>query len=154
VNVGLGVEREWEGFIKALAETVKELRFMLGLSQNDLANRAMTSQGTISRIESGNHPDLPFITVMKVLLTLSSDTRLILDALSPHTSALLIFAGMFRPFAAGLQASPPDPVLANLLLAFQSLNQTQRRAFVRLVTPIATYMVEVSNGTAVVTNDG
>jgi transcriptional regulator with XRE-family HTH domain len=145
VNVGLGVEREWGGFIQAFAETVKEIRMMLGLSQQDLANRAMTSQGTISRVESGLHPDVPFITVMKLLLTLSSDTKLIPEALRPQTRDLLGFIDVLRPIVPGLQASPPEPAFANLLLTLQSLTQTQRRTFVRLVIPIAKYVA--SDGT-------
>lgn len=145
MNVGLGVEREWDGFIKALAETVKELRMMLGLSQQDLANRAMTSQGTVSRVESGLHPDVPFLTVMKLLLTLSSDTRLLPEALRPQTKDLLAFIDVLRPIVPGLQVSPPDPAFANLLLTFQSLTQPQKRAFVRLVQPIAKYLAEASS---------
>lgn len=149
MNVGLGVEREWQGFIKALAETVRELRYMLGLSQNDLANHAMTSQGTISRIESGQHPDVPFITVVKILLTLSSDTRLTPEALKPPVRALLNFAEMIRQFGLSVpSSSPSDPVFLSLLLAFQSLNQTQRRAFVRLVAPIAEFVANASGNGA------
>lgn len=118
---------------------------MLGLSQQDLANRAMTSQGTISRVESGLHPDVPFITVMKLLLTLSSDTKLIPEALRPQTRDLLGFIDVLRPIVPGLQASPPEPAFANLLLTLQSLTQTQRRTFVRLVIPIAKYVA--SDGT-------
>lgn len=153
MSPGFEIEREWKDFTKAFGETIRELRELLGLSQQELANQALISQGAVSRVESGDHPGLPLVTVMKLLAAFSANIPSIADALRPEVKTLLSFAAALRPL--GLKSEPLDPTFTSLLSAFQSLTQAQKRTFVRLVTPLATYLAEeVKDGPAISRDDG
>src|SRR4030095_14699707 len=50
---------EWQRIVEVIGTTVHELRGLLGWSQQELADRAVTSQGTVSRLEAGTGPGGP-----------------------------------------------------------------------------------------------
>jgi transcriptional regulator with XRE-family HTH domain len=56
----------------AIAKAVKELREFLDWSQQQLADKAIVSQGAISRLESGNHGNVPLHTVVVVFRALAT----------------------------------------------------------------------------------
>src|SRR5262245_52983246 len=89
---------EWNRVVAAIGESVKSMRGMLGWSQQQLADRAVTSQGTISRIESGNHADLPLHSVVIIIRTLASAATNMGLAVTPATRALITFVQTVDPY--------------------------------------------------------
>lgn len=118
------LDDEWISIIKSLAQTVRELRRTLGWSQDSLARRAGTSQGAVSRIESGNTLNLPFHTVVVVSRALAVGAKSIQTPLTPETKALLEFTG-----STGDLTEPTDPDLTSIISLYQRMKPPQRVAF-------------------------
>src|SRR4029450_9723236 len=71
---------EWQRIVEVIGTTVHELRGLLGWSQQELADRAVTSQGTVSRLEAATVPGVPLHSVVVVLRALAAGA----DALQPE----------------------------------------------------------------------
>ena len=133
---------EWNKIVVAIAESVKNVRFLLGWSQQQLADRAVTSQGTISRIESGNHADLPFHTVVIVIRTLASAATSMELVVTPATRALITFVQSVD--ASYSVVTPIDPELRDLLAVYHGLTSSEQIAMVRLVRAMCTFRGELA----------
>lgn len=130
---------EWLRHIAMLGHVVQELRQMLGLSQQTLADRAGISQGAISRLESGEHPEVPLISVARVAQALSQLAPWV-DGVLPRTqSALFELARDLPPSVTG-KGEPPDPGLRRLLNAYWLLTPPRRAVLIELVLPLASYL--------------
>jgi transcriptional regulator with XRE-family HTH domain len=125
---------EWKRIVLNLASTVKQLRILLGWSQQKLADRSVTSQGLISRMESGQAADIPFHSVVVVIRTLAMGLAAIEVPLSPSAMALIEFCQANRAF---ITASPPDPDLVTVARILNRLPSKQRKAFVQLAKAAA-----------------
>ena len=128
---------EWNAIVKVLASTVKDLRQTLGWSQDKLGKRAGTSQGGVSRIESGNMQKVPFHTVVAICRALDVGAKTLDTPLSGWTTALLDFTRT----ANGEVMQPMDPDLAYISRAFNKMGPNHKAAFVEL-TRAAIKLVE------------
>src|SRR4029453_14131229 len=63
---------EWQRIVEGIGTTVHELRGLVGWSRRELAARAVTSQGTVSRLEAGTVPGVPLHSVVVVLRALAA----------------------------------------------------------------------------------
>jgi transcriptional regulator with XRE-family HTH domain len=139
------VEHEWPRLIATLGAAVREQRELLGLSQQELAEYAATSQGAISRLESGDHFALPLLTVVKVGLALAAT-----EAQVPASLELRALCAFARDFSSAVDDAPRvlpvAPDFAALLRAYHGLSGARRGAFVQLVLPIAAYMATEQSG--------
>jgi transcriptional regulator with XRE-family HTH domain len=124
---------DWAALVATLAEHVRTTRQRLGLSQEQLAMRAATSQGAISRLEEGGHVNVPLLSVVKILAALAADVAPIEDAVAPALRALLTVAADLGPTLLAGEQRAPDPDLVALLDAYHALPPTRRRPFVRVV---------------------
>jgi transcriptional regulator with XRE-family HTH domain len=125
---------EWKRIVVNLASTVKQLRTLLGWSQQKLADRAVTSQGLISRMEAGQAADVPFHSVVVVVRTLAMGMAAIEVPLSPSAKALIEFCQANSAF---VTASPPDPDLVTMARILNRLSPRHRKALVQLVKAAA-----------------
>jgi transcriptional regulator with XRE-family HTH domain len=126
--------------IVALGLSVRDLRLTLGWSQTELAARAVTSQGTVSRLESGKVPDLPFHSVAVVLRALAGGAADLHFPLSPPIQALVTFT---QSFDSGIICPSLDPGLVALARLYHRLPTPIRPALVRLADA-AVHLTEVA----------
>lgn len=68
----------------ALAEEIIKLRMDAGLTQQELARKAKTSQPAIARLESGNYKNISFSFLNRIAKALSSEPQIHFKKLS-HT---------------------------------------------------------------------
>ena len=129
---------EWQRIVGVIGTTVHELRHLLGWSQQELANRAVTSQGTVSRLESGQVPDVPLRSVVVVLRALAAGADELDLGVSRPVRALLTFAQTVDPTF--LVTAPLDPSLVRLLQIYHRLAPTQRLRFVQFLHATATFV--------------
>jgi transcriptional regulator with XRE-family HTH domain len=125
---------EWQDIVTALAITVRDVRRLLGWSQQHLADQAVVSQGAISRLEAG-HSGVPLHTVVVVLRTLAAGAVALNIPLSPTAAHLLAFAPALNGTFAAIQ--PPDPDLASIVDALEHIPRPDRPAFLRIVRAAA-----------------
>lgn len=119
-------------------EEVRAARLLLGWSQVELADHARTSQGCVSRIESGKHTDIHFVNALGVARALGIALAQLDTPLSPVMRALTQ-VGHELP----LPATPPfEPTFAALLQQFHRLSPVRRETFVRIVQPIAALLAD------------
>jgi transcriptional regulator with XRE-family HTH domain len=124
---------EWRGIVAAVGLSVRHLRHLLGWSQHDLAERAITSQGAISRLESGHHLDVPFRTIILTLRALEQGARTASLSIVQPTRSLLDFAAGLDPSYALARI---DPELGRLIRAYQSMSPPHQLALVAFVTAL------------------
>src|SRR4029450_2521677 len=129
---------EWQRIVGVIGATVRELRLLLGWSQTELADRAVTSQGTVSRLESGRVPDVPLHSVVVVLRVLAAGADELDLELSPPVRTLLTFAQTVNPTF--LVTAPLDPSLVRLLQIYHRLGPTQRLRFVEFLRATAAFV--------------
>ena len=126
-------EAHWRDLIRSMGQHIKEARLALGWSQQELGDRSWTSQGTISRFESGRCAEVPLLSALKILSALSPESALVAGALGEPTRAILALARGLEI----AQGSPVAPHFAKLLRVFHALNPDQQEVFVTLAAPIA-----------------
>ena len=126
---------EWNRMIVALGLSVRDLRTVLGWSQCALAERAITSQGSVSRLESGTHPEIPFRSVVLVLRALALGAHVANLPLSFPARSLLTF---LQGFEVGITPAV-DPGLAALAQAYQRLSAPGRDALLHLIESIVAF---------------
>jgi transcriptional regulator with XRE-family HTH domain len=130
---------EWRTTIKTLATSIRDLRHAVGWSQQALANRAIVSQGAVSRLEAGTKLNLPFHTVVVAARALAEEAPHLGLSLSPPAQALVAFA----PFD-GTLATSLDPDLRALLRLFHGLPPRQRHALVVFLESTASYLADTT----------
>lgn len=132
---------EWSRIIKNLARTVHEARGILDWSQQQLADRAVTSQGAISRVESGRMLNIPFHTVVVIGRAISAGMRTIQVSLPPSTMELLRFTqGMDGNFVDAV-----DPDIICLTNTFNRMLPKQRAIFMQFVRTTAELMSQADD---------
>jgi len=124
---------EWRVIIRTLAVSVRELRLALGWSQNDLATRAVVSQGAISRLEAGDKLNLPLHTVVVVMQQLAHAAQSLDIPLTPSTQALVAFLAPYT----GTVTTPLDPTLVSLVRVYQGFTAAQQQALVAFLKTAA-----------------
>lgn len=117
------------------------MRLLVGWSQQQLADQAVTSQGTISRIESGQHADLPLHSVVIIIRTLASAATTMGITVTPATRALITFVQTVDPSYSVV--TPVDPELQDLLRVYHSLTNAEQIAMVRFVRAMSTFRGEL-----------
>jgi transcriptional regulator with XRE-family HTH domain len=117
---------EWAALCGALGVAIRELRSVLGWSQQALADRAVTSQGTISRLEAGTAAGVPLRSVVLVLRALAAGAVDLELVVAPAPRALLGFIQALE--AGGPLRTPLEPELVRLVRAFHRLPAPQQAA--------------------------
>jgi transcriptional regulator with XRE-family HTH domain len=125
---------EWQKIVIAVGDSVKEARTLLGWSQAQLADRAVTSQGTISRIESGNHDNVPFHSIVIVFRTLAVGLENMSLTVSPTARSLMSFVQDLNPEFTVV--APVDQSLVDLIHMYHGLNRAGQEAFVRFACTV------------------
>ena len=126
---------EWQEIVDALGTTVRDVRLLLGWSQQALADAAVVSQGTISRLERGECAAVPFHSVVVVLRTLAGGAAAMHMPLSSTMEQLLAFAPSLNgTFAA---VTPPDPDLTFIAQGLRRVHRSRRPTFLRIVRELA-----------------
>ena len=129
------VADEWNQIVAALGTTVRDVRTLLGWSQQSLADQAVVSQGTISRMERGDCTWIPFHSVVLVLRTLAAGAAAMDLPLSPTAAQLLAFApSMNGAFTA---TESPDPDLTYIAQALRRISRPRRVQFLTIVRDLA-----------------
>jgi transcriptional regulator with XRE-family HTH domain len=121
---------EWKGIVAALGLSVRHLRHLLGWSQAELAQRAVSSQGAVSRLESGAYPDLSFHSVVVTLRALEQGAHAAAIPIVPPTRGLLDFAAGLDPH---YRLARIDHDLARLVRLYHTLSPRQQTALVTFV---------------------
>jgi transcriptional regulator with XRE-family HTH domain len=124
-------DTEWQQIVRAVGRTARDLRRLLGWSQQRVADLAITSQGAISRLESGTAEALPLHTAVIVFRALAVGAQELNLPLSREAHALSMFSDAFHPGFALMTSS--DPELVQLLRVFHRLPAARRPALLRLV---------------------
>jgi len=129
---------EWAAICQTFGTGVRDLRHQLGWSQQLLAERSVLSQGTISRIESGNVHDLPFKSVVLACRTLAAGARTLGVPVSAATQALLVFCD----FAAAnfSVVEPLDPGLTRLVTIYHRLPRAARPLLMEFLEVMADWI--------------
>jgi transcriptional regulator with XRE-family HTH domain len=131
--------RDWNRMIEALGLSVRATRQTLGWSQADLAEKAVTSQGTVSRLESGKYPDLPFHSVAVIVRALALGATDLHMPLSTPVQSLVTFT---QSYDLGICPSL-DPGLVTLARLYHRLPVPIRPALVRFADA-AVHLTEVA----------
>ena len=131
------LQSEWQKIVVAIGDSVKECRVLLGWSQAKLAEKAVTSQGTVSRIESGNHGDAPLHSIVVTFRALGTALHNMGLTVSPATQHLLDFAREIDPSYTVVASI--DRELKELLDLYNSLAPKEQKDFVMLATSVARF---------------
>jgi len=126
--------------IAALGVYVRETRQLLGWSQQNLADTATTSQGLVSRLESGRCAALPLMSALKILVALGNDRAPIASALPQPVALILTCAAELEPDRA---AGPPDPNFRTLLQTYHRLPAIRQGTFIRMMLNVASMLEDV-----------
>jgi predicted transcriptional regulator len=125
---------EWRGVVATLGASVRELRRLIGWSQQHVADRALVSQGCVSRMEAGRCDQLPFRSVVAVLRTLGTAAIQLDLTPTPLTQQLLVFTDSL---AGPVALVDPDPDLAAIVQQCTHMAPSQRALFRRFVRSAA-----------------
>lgn len=123
----------------AIAAKVYAMRTLLGLSQQELADKARVSQGAISRMESGECGAMPLRTIAAAFLALVVELTPMGDACTDEVRTLLqVVTGTF-PMAVEDKTFTVlhDPGLDTLLRIYNLFSARERALFLGVVKPLA-----------------
>src|SRR5262245_48508171 len=133
-------ETKCRELIAALGVYVRDTRQLLGWSQQTLADTATTSQGLVSRLESGRCAGLPLMSALKILVTLGNERAAIVSALPPPVAVILACAAELEP---DRSAGAPDPNFRKLLQTYHRLPAIRQAAFIRMMLTVASMLEDV-----------
>jgi transcriptional regulator with XRE-family HTH domain len=125
---------QWQEVVTALGTTVRDVRKLLGWTQQQLADHAICSQGAVSRLETGQCAAVPFHTVVVVLRTLAAGAAALDIPLSPTTQQLLAFAPSLN---GEFVVIDPDPHLVYIAQRLQHMPRPVRAHFLAIVRAVA-----------------
>ncbi len=120
---------------QAIAQKLHALRELLGLSQQELADRAGTSQGAVSRMEAGTCPDMTLRIVAGVFAALVIELLPMRDACSVEIeSVIAVVTGIFPLLVENTQFTVfRDPDLVALVRGYTRLGAAQRKRLVQIL---------------------
>lgn len=130
--------------VRGVGRWVRNTRYTLGLSQDMLASLARTSQGSISRLESGRSLDTPLMTYLKAITALCREF-IPFDAtipLAPYVKDAIAFASYIDPRNGDMPPPVSDEAFSTLLLRYASMSPAKRKVFLDLTEPLAKYLAE------------
>lgn len=119
----------WQQIVSTLGTTVRDVRTLLGWSQDQLADLAVVSQGTVSRLERGTCAAIPFHSVVVILRTLAAGAAALDVPLSPIASHLLALS---LPSLNGTLLAPDDD-FAYIARTLKHIPRRRRPAFLAIV---------------------
>jgi transcriptional regulator with XRE-family HTH domain len=130
---------EWKHIIQELGITIRRLRSLVGWSQQKLADRAVMSQGAISRLESGHCLVIPLHSVITVMRTLAPALKEMGIEVSPGAQAMISFSQL------PLEAQNVDPDLVWVSRSLREMTPRQREVFIKTMRPLVEFFVEARN---------
>ena len=122
---------DWEKICMAIGHACRDLRTLLGWSQQGLADRAVISQGSVSRMESGHSTELPLHSVFVVFRALALGAEHSDIPVTPATRHLLAFLQLLDPT---FHLAETDADLATLILVYHRLPAPARALLARFVS--------------------
>jgi transcriptional regulator with XRE-family HTH domain len=125
---------DWNAIVLTLGTTVRDVRKLLGWTQQYVADHAGISQGLISRLERGESAAIPFHSVVVVLRTLAAGADAMHLRLSPIAQQLLSFAHMNGTL---MTIDLPETDLAAIAQALRRIPRPRRAAFLSIVRAAA-----------------
>ena len=134
-------EREAQELIRDLGRWTRNVRELLGFSQDKLAKLAGVSQGAISRVEAGKGIATPMVTFWKINQVFVKFLSQ-LDPLSDEARGMLERArSLSRPIPEHADEQSPfelvDPVLARLISTYHTLPEQKRQHFLHVLDATA-----------------
>jgi transcriptional regulator with XRE-family HTH domain len=126
--------QEWQQIVHTIGTSVRELRLLLGWSQQYLADQSVVSQGAISRMEAGRCGAVPFSSVVSVFRTLAAGATAAYVPVSPAAAHLFDFA---QEITGAFALTEPDSDLVVIVHALQLVPYQRRPAFVQIIREIA-----------------
>jgi DNA-binding XRE family transcriptional regulator len=132
---------EWEAWLTAFGSTVRRVRLFLGLTQQQLAEIAGVSQGSISRVERLAAAATPLLTVVRVQTALRTalagvDPGLLSPDLRRFIEGQPAMLGTTLPPSEG-GAVVHDVVLDTVMRIVRRVPPAQRPAFLQIVEAAA-----------------
>jgi transcriptional regulator with XRE-family HTH domain len=134
----------WRSWLKSVGALAREMRELLGLSQDQLAKLAHVSQGAVSRFEKGNALSTPWVVAVKLRVALAARLRqLDPELLTADARRFLSETALYGlpddpalpPHFANI-ALLPAPELTQVLLAYNQLPQECRAAFMSVMSAV------------------
>ena len=120
----------WRDWMRQYGRHVRRVREFLGLSQDDLAQRAGVSQGAVSRFETGRGVATPLLVVLRIDVVLRRELRRLDPSLvSPDLQrALATDTLIFSPLDAHETEPSPtgDPALEELVRLYRQTPESAR----------------------------
>ena len=131
---------------------MRDLRELLGLSQEQVARIAKVSQGAVSRFERGDALSTPWIVAMKIRVALTARIQqLEPDVLTDEARRFLAQTALYGlpgdaaqpPRIAGGEVLP-TPELTAIVRAYRRVPESARAQFVDIMTAVAATLAERS----------
>jgi transcriptional regulator with XRE-family HTH domain len=131
-------ETPWRKWMANLGDRARQMREVLGLSQEQLARRAGVSQGAISRYEAGRGLNTPLLVSMRIHAALgrglrTMDPQTLTDEVQRFLQQLELF-GVPQEEGKAPHVSPLpvliDPELEAVIRRYRTLPEPKQRALV------------------------
>lgn len=135
-------EIDWPTWMKGLGRSVRRMRELLGLTQDQLGRIAGVSQGAVSRLEMGVGLATPFLVVVKVQRALQSLVARIDEAMLSEEARRLLGEDQRIAHVGGQTEFVDfplfgDPGLEELVRTYQNLSVPRREQFLAVVRAAA-----------------
>jgi len=130
---------------------VRDLRELLGLSQEQVARIAKLSQGAVSRFERGDALSTPWIVAVKIRVALTARLRqLEPDVLTDKARRFLAQTTLYGlPDDEALRTADvellPAPELTAIVRAYRRVPESARANFVTIMSAVAAALGEKGN---------
>lgn len=131
--------------MRDLGALAREMRELLGLSQEQIARIANVSQGAISRFERGDALSTPWMIAVKIRVALAARVRqLDPDVLTDDARRFLDQTALYSlpddpalPPRTETMALLPAPELTGIVRAYSRLPESARAKFVTIMSAVA-----------------
>jgi transcriptional regulator with XRE-family HTH domain len=134
----------WKEWMRQVGRHNRRVREFLGLSQDELAQRAGVSQGAVSRFESGRGINTPFLAILRIHLAIAHalrelDPGILDDQVKKFLKHMEFFwtpgpVCGFPPAPAGVPVPniqvTSDPDVERLVRQYRAMSENNRRAFI------------------------
>jgi transcriptional regulator with XRE-family HTH domain len=149
-------KQTWRQWITEFGAKVREVRELLGLSQEQVARSAGVSQGAVSRFEGGRGLSTPLVGILKINLALAHAIKqLDNEMLTSEMKQLLRYLEILQlPDDPGMPVRPVAPVfkgfrlspnaeLTRVIKLYHDLPESRRDAFLSVIEATLTAMKTV-----------